>query len=377
MVYLDYSATTPVNKEVLETFNKTCLNYIGNPNSLHKLGVESKRLMEKSTSLMADLLGIKSNELIFTSGASESNNLAILGVIGKYTNRGKHIITTKLEHSSILEVVNYLRFHDYKIDYVKIKDDGTIDLDNLKELLDNETVLVSIGHVNSEIGIIQDVNTIGEIVKEYPRCIFHVDGTQAIGKIDVDLKNIDLYSFSAHKIYGLKGIGCLVKKENIELEPIIHGGKSQTIYRSGTPNLPLIVSFAKALKIMLTDFDFKKNYILNLKEELLKGIKDIDGVSINSNDNCVSNIVNVSISGVKPETMLHALEEKDIYVSTKTACSSDASMSISLFSMTKNEEISKSSIRISLSYLTTSDEIDYFIKTFKEKVIELRSIGNK
>ena len=374
MTYLDYSATTPVNKEVLESFNKTCLNYIGNPNSLHRLGVEAHELMEAATKQMADLLKVNSDELIFTSGASEANNLAILGVLGKYPQRGKHIITTKLEHSSILEVVNYLKHHDYIVDYVKIKDDGTVDLDHLQELLTDDTILVSIGEVNSEIGIIQDVNKIGQILKSYPRCIFHVDGTQAIGKKKVCLDNIDLYSFSAHKIYGLKGIGCLVKKRNIELEPIIHGGKSQTIYRSGTPNLSLIVSFAKALKLMLNDFDFKNKHVTDLKKRLLEGIKDLDSITVNSNNYCVPNIINISIDGVKPETMLHALEEEEIYISTKTACSSDSSMSLSLYTMTKDENIAKTSIRISLSYLTTIEEIDYFIKNFKEKVYELQSI---
>ena len=222
MIYLDYSATTPVNEMVLDSFNKVSREYVGNPNSLHKLGNMSHKLMEAATKQVSDLLGVNSNEIIFTSGASESNNLAIFGVLNQYPSRGKHIVTTKLEHSSILAGMNYLKQNGYKIDYVKINSDGCVDLADLKRLVTNDTILVSIGEVNSEIGLIQNVNEIGEYLKNFPRCIFHVDGTQAIGKKQVDLTNIDLYSFSGHKIYGLKGIGCLIKKDK---KPFIYFAK--------------------------------------------------------------------------------------------------------------------------------------------------------
>ena len=366
MIYLDYSATTPVNEQVLNSFNKVCCDYIGNPNSLHRLGIEAK-------SQIANLLKVKSDEVIFTSGASEANNLAIIGIIEKYKDRGKRIITTKLEHSSILATVNYLKNNGYQIDYVKVKDNGLVDLDDLKRLLCKDTILVSIGQVNSEIGLIQPVNEIGKIIKEYPRCIFHVDGTQAVGKTEINLENIDLFSFSAHKIYGLKGIGCLIKKNNIELEPIIHGGKSQTIYRSGTPSLALMVSMAKALNLIMTDFTKNNLYVEKLNQKLKLGLKDFD-VCINSNENCVNHIVNISVLGVKPETLLHALEEEEIYISTKTACSSDEGISLSVYTLTKNEELAKTSIRISLSHLTKEEDIDKFIEVFKNNVVKLRSI---
>lgn len=373
MIYLDYSATTPVNELVLESFNKVCRDYIGNPNSLHKLGVESKRLMDKAVEQIANLLNVSSEEVIFTSGASESNNMALIGVIEKYKDRGKHIITTKLEHSSILATVNYLKQKGFIIDYVKINENGLVDLDDLKRLLTNDTVLVSIGQVNSEIGIIQNINEIGKIIKEYPRCIFHVDGTQAVGKTNLDLEYVDLFSFSSHKIYGLKGVGCLIKKKNIELEPIIHGGKSQTIYRSGTPSLALMVSMAKALKIVLSDFEKNNDYVKKLNLKVKEQLADFD-ISINSNENCVNHIINISVLGVKPETLLHALEEKEIYVSTKTACSSDEGISLSVYTLTKNEELAKSSIRISLSHLTSEEDVLNFVKVFKEEVNRLRSI---
>ena len=375
MIYLDYAATTPVDKRVLESFDRTSIEYIGNPNSLHTEGVKAKKLMEAAVSQVATLLNVKENEVIFTSGATESNNLAINGVVEKYKDRGKTIITTKLEHSSILETVNYLEKNGYNIKYVKLDDNGLVDINNLKELLNDDVILVSICEVNSEIGIIQNINEIGEILKEYPRIIFHVDGTGAIGKKHVDLSNIDLYSFSAHKIYGLKGVGVLVKKENITLEPIIHGGKSQSIYRGGTPALPLIVSTAKALKLVLSDLDYNISYVKELNSRLISGLKEVDGVSINSNSVSSPFIVNFSVVGLKPETLLHALEEDEIYISTKTACSTD-DYSIGVLELTKDMERAKSSLRVSLSHLTKENEIDYFLTKLEEKIIKLKSIQN-
>ena len=371
MVYLDYSATTPVNPEVLKTFDKVSLEYPGNANSLHELGRKSADLMNASVKQIADILKVNSDEIILTSGASEANNLAILGTILKYRNRGKHILTTKLEHSSVSETVKFLESFGYTIEYLNLLPDGKIDLEDLKNKLTNETVLVSICQVNSEIGIMQDVNQIGEILKEYPRVIFHVDGTQAVGKIKVDLTNIDLYSFSGHKIYGLKGIGCLVKKRGIELVPVIHGGKSQTIYRSGTPMPALYSSFAKALRLVYTDFDSKYSHIVKLHDFLINELLKIDLIHVNSNENSIPQIINFSIQGIKPETMLHALSEKDIYISTKTACSEDNSLSESVLALTKNKDLAKSSLRISISYLTTEEEIKYFLKVLQEKIKEL------
>ena len=371
MVYLDYSATTPVNPEVLKTFDKVSLEYPGNANSLHELGRKSADLMNASVKQIADILNVNSDEIILTSGASEANNLAILGTILKYRNRGKHILTTKLEHSSVSETVKFLESFGYTIEYLNLLPDGKIDLEDLKNKLTNETVLVSICQVNSEIGIMQDINKIGEILKEYQRVIFHVDGTQAIGKIKVDLTNIDLYSFSGHKIYGLKGIGCLVKKRGIELVPIIHGGKSQTIYRSGTPMPALYASFAKALRLVYTDFDSKYSHIVKLHDFLINELLKIDLIHVNSNENSIPQIINFSIQGIKPETMLHALSEKDIYISTKTACSEDNSLSESVLALTKNKDLAKSSLRISISYLTTEEEIKYFLKVLQEKIGEL------
>ena len=375
MIYLDYAATTPVDKKVLESFDRTCIEYIGNPNSLHSEGVKAKKLMEAAINQVGTLLNVKDSEVIFTSGATESNNLAIMGVVNGYKSRGKTIITTKLEHSSVLETVNYLEKNGYVIKYVKLDANGQVDINNLKELLNDDVILVSISEVNSEIGIVQDVNKIGELLREYPRVIYHVDGTQAVGKKKIDLTNIDLYSFSAHKIYGLKGVGCLIKKDNIQLEPLIHGGKSQTIYRAGTPALPLIVSTSRALKLILSDIDYNISYVKELSNKLKEGLSKINGVTINSNDYGIPYIVNFSVVGIKPETLLHALEEDEIYLSTRTACSSD-DYSLSVYELTNDLEKAKSSLRVSLSHLTKENEIDYFLKKLEDKIIKLKSINN-
>ena len=364
MVYLDYSATTKTSDEVLDTFVKCSKEFIGNPNSLHTLGVKSNNLIESATKQIANLLNVKENEIIYTSGASESNNLAIKGICEKYSNRGKHIITTELEHSSIYGPIDYLKGHGYSVDYVKLDSNGLVDLEDLKRLIKDDTVLVSICAVNSEIGILQPLKEIANIVKEYPKCFFHSDMTQAIGKVKVEISDIDLVSFSAHKFFGIKGIGVLIKKEKIEIEPLIHGGKSTTIYRSGTPCLPLIVSTSKALRFALDNIDNKYNKVKELNNYLKDNLKKYDKVIINSNDKCIPHILNISVIGVKPETMLHSLERYGIYISTQSACSSSDSKSKAVFALTHDEDISNSSIRISISYITTKEEIDEFLRCF-------------
>ena len=366
MIYLDYSATTPVDKRVLETFNKVCLDYPGNSNSLHSLGVKSKELEEYVTDKIAKILKIKPTEIIYTSSSSESNNTAIKGICLKYKNRGKHIITTSLEHSSVIAPLNYLTKQGFEVDFVNLKDDGTVDLEHLKSLMRDDTVLVSISYVDSELGIVQPINEISKIVKTNPKTFFHVDCTQAIGKINVDLSNIDLASISAHKIYGLKGVALLIKKENIVIEPLIHGGKSTTIYRAGTPALPLYASMMKALELIVPTVEENIKYITKLNKKIIDRLSNYENVYINSTDKSIVNTINLSIKGIKPETFIHALEKYEIYVSTKSACSSADTMSNSVYAVTKDKERANNTIRISLSYLTTEEEIDKFLKVFDE-----------
>ena len=363
MVYLDYSATTPVNKDVLDSFNKTCENYIGNPNSLHKLGMDANKLIDDATNQIKEILNIN-HEVVYTSGSSESNNLVIKGIARKYKNRGNHIITTSFEHSSIYAPIQYLTDEGFEIDFVKTDKNGQVDLKDLKNLIKETTILVSIGSVNSEIGIIQPINQIAEILKQYPKCFFHSDMTQSIGKVKINMNNIDFISFSAHKFYGLKGIGCLLKTEKTNIIPLIHGGKSTTNYRSGTPAPALIVSISKALRLAYQNLEEKYDIVLDNNKKIIENLKNYDGVYINSNDLCIPHILNISIINVKPETMLHALEEDEIYISTQTACSSETSVSKSVMALTNDQKRANSSIRISISHLTTNIEIENFMKSF-------------
>ena len=376
MIYLDYSATTPLDKRVLDTFNDVCVNYPGNSNSLHSLGVKSKELEDYATAKIAGMLNVKPSEIIYTSGASESNNMAIKGIAWQYKNRGKHIITTFLEHSSVIGPLNYLAGEGYDVDFVKITHEGLVDLDDLKRLLRDDTILVSITMVDSEIGLKQPIREIANILKDYPKCFFHVDMTQAIGKVDVDLSCVDLASMSAHKIYAPKGIGILYKKEKINIVPLIHGGKSTTAFRSGTPALPLIVSLMKAMEILLPNVDDNYNYVSKLNKKIIDKLKEYSLVHINSTGNSIPHIINFSVRNIKPETLVRALSDNFIYISTKSACSSSNSMSNSVYALTKDEYLSNQSLRISLSYMTTEDEVDEFLRIF-DMCIKKLDLGGK
>ena len=371
MVYLDYSATTKASDEVIDSFVKAT-NYAGNPNSLHKYGIEANNLINASTKQIAKLLNVKTDEVIYTSGASEANNTVIKGICFSHPNK-KHIITTPFEHSSIYGPINYLVDLGYKVDFVKINADGLVDLDDLENLITDDTILVSIGCVNSEIGVRQDIEGIGKMLKKYKSLYFHSDITQAIGKVKVDLTNVDLASFSGHKIFCFKGIGCLIKKKNVSITPLIHGGKSTTSYRSGTPATELIVSLAKALRLALDKIDEKYNYVKDLNTYLKEEVSKVDNVYINSNDKCIPQILNMSVIGIKPEVLLHSLEEFEIYISTQSACSV-STISKAVMALTNSKDRASSSVRVSLSYKTTQEEIELFIKHFKECVEKLRSV---
>ena len=376
MVYLDYSATTPVNEEVLSSFCEAARRFPGNPNSLHRLGVEANQMIERSTHQIASIMGVKEDEIIYTSGSSEANNLAVLGIAHRYQNRGRHIITTDLEHSSVREPIKSLIEEGYEVSIASLDDSGKVDIENLKSLIREDTILVSVCAVNSELGILEGIDEIGSLLKDYPKCYFHVDMTQAVGKVKVSLENVDLASFAAHKFYGLKGIGVLIKKEKIELTPMIYGGKSTTKYRSGTPALPLIVSMAKALRLATTDLDSKYEKVAEMNKTLRDFFSKYEYVHINSLKDAIPHILNISVVGVKPETMLHALEEKDVFISTQSACSSQHAESKAVLAVTKNKEFASSSLRISISYLTTKEEIDKLENAFDEcyqRLIQLRS----
>lgn len=375
MIYLDYSATTPVNEEVLNSYIETTKKMVGNPNSLHKLGIEAKSLIDAATRQIANILKVKPNEIIYTSGASESNNTAIKGICLKYQNRGKHIITTHLEHSSIMEPLNYLKRQGFEVEYVNITENGIVDIEDLKKKIRDDTILVTIASINSEVGIVQPIKEIAALLKKYPKVYFHSDITQSLGKEKVDLTDVDLASFSAQKFYGMKGIGGLVKKENVVIEPLIHGGKSTTKDRSGTPATALIVSMAKALRLAYENLEEKQKYVKELNI-FLRNELEKNEITINSPEVAIPNILNISLENIKPETVLHALEEKEIYISTKTACATNDS-SDAVYAITKDEEKAKHSLRISLSYLTTKKELEIFITELVRIRSELSSLYAK
>lgn len=375
MIYLDYSATTPVNEEVLNSYIEATKKMVGNPNSLHKLGIEAKSLIDAATRQIANILKVKPSEIIYTSGASESNNTAIKGICLKYQNRGKHIITTHLEHSSIMEPLNYLKRQGFEVEYVNITENGIVDIEDLKKKIRDDTILVTIASINSEVGIVQPIKEIAALLKKYPKVYFHSDITQSLGKEKVDLTDVDLASFSAQKFYGMKGIGGLVKKENVVIEPLIHGGKSTTKDRSGTPATALIVSMAKALRLAYENLEEKQKYVKELNI-FLRNKLEKNEITINSPEVAIPNILNISLENIKPETVLHALEEKEIYISTKTACATNDS-SDAVYAITKDEEKAKHSLRISLSYLTTKKELEIFITELVRIRSELSSLYAK
>lgn len=369
MIYLDYSATTPVDKRVLDKFYEVTKNYIGNPNSVHRLGKVAKKIVDESTKNISNILKVKPSEIIYTSGATESNNTVIKGICFKHVDIGKHIITTKLEHASIVSSLNYLVTLGYEVDFVNLMSDGTVDLEHLEKLLRNDTVLVTICSVNSEIGIKQPISKIANIVHKNSNAFFHSDMTQSIGKELVDLNDIDLASISAQKFYGMKGAGLLVKKENVSILPLLHGGKSTTNFRSGTPSTALIASISKALTLSYENFDNKFKYITELNNFLRGELNKISIVHINSPGGSIPHILNISVLNINRDKLQSLLSEKEIYLSTGTACSM-SDISSSVLELTKNEEYARHSIRISLSHLTTKEELINFVKELKD-IIEV------
>ncbi|CCX35892.1 aminotransferase class V [Clostridium sp. CAG:1000] len=371
MIYLDYSATTPVDEGVLDSYVKVTRDYIANANSIHTLGVRSKELLMQATNQIADIFNCHPKELIFTSGASESNTTAVKGVAFKYASRGKHIITSKLEHKSILEVMGFLSSIGYEVSFVNILPNGQIDLKDLESLIRDDTILVSICAVNSETGFKQPLKTIRQIInKKNPNVIFHSDLTQALGKTKFYLSDLDLASFSSHKIYAPKGIGILYKRRDLQIDTLIYGTTENCPFRGGTPALPLIVAFSKAIRLMNDNFDKNVKKCEKLKSELLKGLSKYP-IQINSNDLCVPQIVNFSLLKIKSETFVHALEKYEVYVSTTTACSSLEESVVLKAISNGNKDVSTTSIRVSLSHLTSMEDIHDFLNIFDKVWNEL------
>lgn len=378
MIYLDYTATTPVSLEVMDTISKVTKDFIGNPNSLNALGVAASELLQTATNQVADIMSCSSEEIIFTSGATESNNLALIGVMNANYKKGKHLITSKLEHPSIYAICNYLKSLGYEISYVDNNEDGLIDFDKLKSLIRPDTALVSICAVNSELGVRQPLKMIKQIIKkENPNTLFHSDITQALGKYQLNTIDFDLASASSHKIFGPKGIGLLYKRGPVKLMPLEYGsGKSKNIIKPGTPPLPLIAGFSKAIRTSQNDMEKRNTYIDRLNTKLLNEFSNYPTIQINSTKNSIPQIINISISDIKPETFIRAMDKREVYLSTNTACASGEPSS-AILALYKDRRRANTSIRISLSHQTTLDEINKFIKHFSEVYEELKNTNNE
>lgn len=377
MIYLDYSATTPVSFEVLDTFNRTTKEFIGNPNSLHKLGIKSQELITSATKQIADICSIMPREVIYTSGATEANNLAIIGTMLANQHAGKHLIVSKLEHPSIYKICDYLESIGFEVSYVDNDEEGLVNFDHLKKLVREDTVLVSICAVNSETGVRQPLKMIRQIIKkENNNTLLHSDFTQAIGKVSVNFNDVDLASLSGHKIFAPKGIGMLYRNEKVKIKPLIYGASKSNELHPGTPAVALIASFAKALRIALTDLEKKERFVDRLNEKLVKEFSVHKDILINQTKYSIPHILNISLMNIKPETFIHAMEEKDIYLGTNTACSS-GDLSTSVMAIYNDKKRATSTIRISISHITTSDEINQFINHFNTIYNNLNSLTSK
>lgn len=372
MIYLDYAANTPIDKKVLDYYYDISQKYYGNPNSVHKIGKDAKNVIDKATENIAKKFGVSKEEIIYTSGATESNNMAIKGVCEKYKNKGKHIIISSLEHNSIIASATVMQDKGFDVDLVPINKEGLVDINELKKLIREDTILVSIVAVDSEIGLVQPIEKISILLKQYPNIHFHTDATQAIGKVKIDYSNVDLITFSPHKFYGINGIGVLIKKKNTNLIPLISGGKSTTIYRSGTPVTPLIASVDKALDIALFNQDDRYNYVLDLNKKVINHLKKYNFIHINNTDKSIPFTINFSIKGVNSKDFAKMLEEKDVYISTKTSCCPDNTPSKLVYALTKDESLALTSVRISISHLTTQEEIEKFLEIFDECIDNLK-----
>ncbi len=366
-VYFDNASTTAVNPEVLKTYKALLDKYYVNSESLYEEGAEVHRNIEKARAATAGLLGVKADEIIFTAGGSESNSLAIKGVAFANLNK-KHIITTKIEHSSVMNSCKQLeRLFGYDITWLDVNEKGVVNVEDVKKALREDTVLVSIMAVNNEVGSINPIDEIKEIVRKQSHAYFHVDYTQAIGKVPFDFTDIDLATISAHKLEGLKGSAILMKKKYVEIEPIISGGEQEYGVRGGTNNACTNMVFAKTLRLALEDSVSHLNYIQSLKDKLVEGLNSIEGIEINSPDNGIACTVNFSYEEIPSEVMQNALNGYGYMVSARSTCESHSNNpSYVLQAMGYSDRRASSCIRVSLSKQNTLDEVNGFIQAIKE-----------
>ena len=379
--YFDNSATTKPREEVVETMLEALTIHYGNPSSLHRKGVAVEKLIKTSRRQVAKALGVKDEEMIFTSGGTESNNAAILGTIAAHQRRGNKIITSSIEHPSVLNVFKYLETKGYTVVYLDVDRQGKIDLLQLEQEIDENTILLSIMHVNNEVGTIQPIEVIRRILdKSKNKIIFHVDAIQSFGKVKLNpgKLGVDLLSISGHKIHGPKGIGALYVRKDLKLTPTTYGGGQEIGIRPGTENVPGILGLGTACALIEKQTDENIQKMASLKTRLKEGIlSEIKDTMINGcqGDGSAPHILNISFLGIKAEVLLHMLEQDHIYVSTGSACSSKkSSHSHVLKAMGLSEQEIEGAIRFSFSYQNTIEEIDYGLDQLRKHVYDLRKI---
>ncbi|MBS3995572.1 MAG: cysteine desulfurase [Alkaliphilus sp.] len=384
VVYFDNSATTKPSQKVVEIMMKALTEYYGNPSSLHRMGLETEKLIRLSRKQVSKALGAKEQEIIFTSGGTEANNLSILGVIEALKRKGKSIITTKIEHLSVLNIYKYLEQKGFKVLYLDVDQYGRINMEQLKNSVTEETIMITIMHVNNEVGTIQPVEDIGDFIRDRAsKPIFHVDAVQSFGKVHLRSSRImaDFISLSGHKIHGPKGIGALYIKKGQRIQPLVFGGNQETGLRSGTENVPGILGFGVAAEEITNDIDNRILKMRTLKESFVKMLKsEIGDIKINGSEGEGSSphITNISFMGVMGEVLLHSLEQDNIFVSTGSACSSkkEAKSHVLKAMGMKDSEI-ESAIRFSFSHNNTIEEMNFTIDRLKKHVSELRKIRKR
>ena len=376
IIYLDNASTTSVYEEVLNSYVEVSKNHNGNSSSIHQKGMDASRILERGREQILSLLNVKStHDCIFVSGATESNNLAIKGVAFNYQNRGKHIITTVIEHPSVLNAFKQLeRLFGFEVTYLKVNEEGKISIDELKKSLRKDTILVSIMAVNNEVGTVQPINEVAEVLKNYPKTYFHVDAVQAVGKINIPYEKIDLITFTSHKIHGLKGTGCLIKNKTISLVSLNSGGQQELGYRGGTVDVAGAVAFSKALRIALERQKEATMYIKKLTSRIFEYLKNNDDLyKVNSNIEENPFLINFSLKNKKAAVIVEGLSRKGIMVSSVSACNSKMEkVSYVVYEMYHDESLAHNTIRVSPSEENTLEEIDIFIDELDKLVKDIR-----
>ena len=380
MIYFDNSATTKPFKEVLDSFVKVSYDYFGNPSSLHQIGGQAEKVLSQSRSQLANLLGVRMSEIVFTSGGTESNNLAIKGTVFEHSGRGKHIITSEIEHTSVRSAVEQLEDSGFEVTYLPVNSKGLVDPNDLINAIRADTILVSVIHINNEVGSVQPIREIGEILTRFPKIIFHVDHVQGVGKLPLNFYEcgIDLCTISGHKFHGVKGTGALFVRQGVHISPLQSGGGQEGKRRNGTENVAGMVAMAKALRMSLELRERKFEQLQQNMGTIRSGLEKLSEVTIHTPvTNFAPHILNFSLRGYRAEVFVHALEEREIYVSTTSACSSKKnSVSKTLLAMGVSADLAASAIRISLSYENTLEEAERVIEAVKESVNQLREVMN-